>query len=142
MKIRYLALISIVLMLASAVQPIFAFVPGMQKTSIVDGDLNPFTDIITYGTEPIHIKAVLLNSDSIPLGCRYISFYVFRSNPDGSNGDLVFKDRKLSKLISATATSDGFVLSKGVYNLDIVYYGNRKDNLRPYSKTVKINVPF
>ncbi len=97
MKIRYLALISLILILVSVAQPIFAENPDMSTViANEDGnyfDSNPLNHTIFNSDQKINLKAKLLHKTFLfYMVCRYLNFYVYRINNNGSVGELVFQD--------------------------------------------------
>ncbi|MEN6293353.1 MAG: hypothetical protein ABFD07_15240, partial [Methanobacterium sp.] len=77
------------------------------------------------------------NAAWIPQICRYLDFNVYKSNADGSNGDLVWSDTAMTNFFTANANPDEFSLKeKGTYNLLVKYEGK----LKHCSATAKIYV--
>ncbi len=90
-----------VLMVLSVAQPIFAGNPQLEDTKIAAKNGQPLSDITVNSGDSIELQARLYwywytvdsaNASWIPQICRYLDFYVYKSNADGTNGDLVWSD--------------------------------------------------
>ncbi len=139
-----------VLMLFSLAQPIFADNPQLEDTKIAMKNGEPLPDISVKTGDSIKLQARLYyfwydNLDENPTGIpswnpqsyRYLDFYVYKSNADGTNGDLVWSDRAMTNFLTANANPDEFTLNdKGTYNLLVKYEGK----LKHCSATAKIYV--
>ena len=146
MKIKLLPLFLMVIMAVSVAQPIFAEKPQLEDTKIAGADGKPLQDIIVHPGSPIELQARLYwywktvdqsKAEWIPQICRYIDFYVYKSNADGTNGDLVWKDTAITNFFTANSNPDEFTLNEyGNYNLVVKYEGK----LKHCNATAKINV--
>ena len=146
MKMKLLSLFLMVLMLFSLGQPIFAHNPQLEDTKIAMKNGEPLQDISVKTGDSIELQARLYwywytvdsaNASWIPQICRYLDFYVYKSNADGTNGDLVWSDSAITNFFTANANPDEFTLNeKGTYNLLVKYDGK----LKPCSATAKIYV--
>lgn len=136
MKIRILPLFMMVLMAFSVAQPIFAGNPQLEDTKIAMKNGGPLQDITVNAGDSIELQARLywywytvdqVNAQWIPQICRYLNFYVYKSNADGTNGDLVWSDTAITNFFTANANPDEFTLNeKGTYNLLVKYEGKLK----------------
>jgi len=143
---KLLSLFLMVLMLFSLAQPIFAHNPQLEDTKIAMKNGEPLQDISVKTGDSIELQARLYwywytvdsaNASWIPQICRYLDFYVYKSNADGTNGDLVWSDRAITNFLTANANPDEFTLKdKGTYNLFVKYEGK----LKHCSTTAKIFV--
>lgn len=143
---KLLSLFLMVLMLFSLAQPIFAHNPQLEDTKIAMKNGEPLQDISVKTGDSIELQARLYwywytvdaaKASWIPQICRYLDFYVYKSNADGTNGDLVWSDRAITNFFTANANPDEFKLNeKGTYNLLVKYDGK----LKPCSATAKIYV--
>jgi len=135
-----------VLMVFSIAQPIFAGNPQLEDTKIAAKNGQPLPDITVNSGDFIELQARLywywytvdqVNASWIPQICRYLDFYVYKSNADGTNGDLVWSDSAITNFFTANANPDEFTLKeKGTYNLLVKYEGKLKHS----SATAKIHV--
>jgi hypothetical protein len=146
MKSKLLPLVLMVLMVLSVAQPIFAGNPQLEDTKIAAKNGQPIQDITVSAGDSIELQARLYwywytidnaKASWIPQICRYIDFYVYKSNGDGTNGDLVWSDTAMTNFFTANANPDEFTLNeKGTYNLLVKYDGK----LKPCSATARIYV--
>lgn len=146
MKIKPWPLFLMVLMVFSIAQPIFAGNPQLEDTKIAMKNGEPLQDISVNSGDSIELQARLywywytvdqVNASWIPQICRYLDFYVYKSNADGTNGDLVWSDSAITNFFTANANPDEFSLQeKGTYNLLVKYEGK----LKHCSGTAKIYV--
>lgn len=146
MKMKLLPLFLMVLMVFSIAQPIFAGNPQLEDTKIAAKNGQPLPDITVNSGDSIELQARLywywytvdqVNASWIPQICRYLDFYVYKSNADGTNGDLVWSDSAMTNFFTANANPDEFTLKeKGTYNLLVKYEGK----LKHCSGTAKIHV--
>lgn len=146
MKMKLLPLFLMVLMVISVAQPIFADKPQLEDTKIAGTDGGSLKDITVSSGESIELQARLywywysvdaVNATWIPQICRYLDFYVYKSNADGTNGDLVWSNTAMTNFFTANANPDEFSLTeKGTYNLLVKYEGK----LKHCSATAKIYV--
>jgi hypothetical protein len=138
---KILPILFVVLIVFSGVQPIFADTPKLGDTKIGLIKFEPLKDIRAHPGREIQLYACLYSYCSISYYVwnlpvykkpewnyqhwRCLDFYVYRSNPDGSNADLVWSDTALTGFYSGKAAPDKFSLSeKGTYNLVVKYEGN------------------
>ena len=136
MKMKLLPLLLMALMIFSAVQPIFADNPQLEDTKIAMKNGAPLKDITVSAGDSIELQARLywywytvdtMNASWIPQICRYLNFYVYKSNADGTNGNLVWSDTAITNFFTANANPDEFSLNeKGTYNLLVKYEGKLK----------------
>ena len=136
MKMKLLPLFLMALMIFSAVQPIFADNPQLEDTKIAMKNGAPLKDITVNAGDSIELQARLywywytvdaVNATWIPQICRYLNFYVYKSNADGTNGDLVWSDTAITNFFTANANPDEFSINeKGTYNLLVKYEGKLK----------------
>jgi hypothetical protein len=136
MKMKLLPLFLMVLMIFSAVQPIFADNPQLEDTKIAMKNGALLKDVTASVGDSIELQARLYwywytvdagNAAWIPQICRYLNFYVYKSNADGTNGDLVWSDTAITNFFTANANPDEFSLNqKGTYNLLVKYEGKLK----------------
>lgn len=136
MKKKLLPLALMVLILISVAQPIFADNPQLEDTKIAAKNGQPLQDINVHPGDSIELQARLfwyyytVDSEKacwIPQICRYLDFYVYKSNADGTNGDLVWSDSAMTNFFTANANPDEFTLNeKGNYNLLVKYEGSLK----------------
>ncbi|HSO25484.1 MAG TPA: hypothetical protein VLR54_02565 [Methanobacteriaceae archaeon] len=146
MKMKLLPLFLMVLMVFSIAQPIFAGNPQLEDTKIAAKNGQPLQDITVNSGDSIELQARLYwywytidnaKASWIPQICRYLDFYVYKSNADGTNGDLVWSDSAITNFFTANANPDEFTLKeKGTYNLLVKYEGK----LKHCSGTAKIYV--
>ncbi len=146
MKMKLLPLFFMVLMLFSLAQPIFADNPQLEDTKIAGTNGQPLQDISVKTGDSIELQARLYwywytvdsaNASWIPQICRYLDFYVYKSNADGTNGELVWSDSAITNFFTANANPDEFTLKeKDTYNLLVKYEGK----LKHCSATAKIYV--
>ena len=146
MKIKLLPLFLMVLMVFSVAQPIFAGNPQLEDTKIAMKNGESLQDITVNAGQSIELQARLywywftvdqVNATWIPQICRYLDFYVYKSNTDGTNGALVWSDTAITNFFTANANPDEFTLNeKGTYNLVVKYEGK----LKHCSATAKIYV--
>ena len=150
MKMKLLPLFLMVLMVFSIAQPIFAHNPQLEDTKIAGTHGQPLQDINVRTGDSIELQARLylymspnnagnnpMSAVWIPQICRHIDFYVYQSNDDGTNGDLVWRGRALTNFFTANANPDEFTLKQpGTYNLLVKYDGE----LKPCNATAKIFV--
>jgi hypothetical protein len=136
MKMKLLPLFLMVLMVFSIAQPIFAGNPQLEDTKIAMKNGQPLSDITVNSGDSIELQARLYwyyytvdaaKASWIPQICRYLDFYVYKSNADGTNGDLVWSDSAMTNFFTANANPDEFTLKeKGTYNLLVKYEGKLK----------------
>lgn len=136
MKMKLLPLFFMFLIVVSVAQPIFASNPQLEDTKIAGTDGKPLKDITVSAGSTIELQARLYwywytvdseNPSWIPQICRYLDFYVYKSNADGTNGDLVWSDTAMTNFFTANANPDEFSLTeKGTYNLVVKYEGKLK----------------
>ncbi len=146
MKMKLLPLFLMVIMAVSIAQPIFADNPQLEDTKIAMKNGEPLKDITVNAGDSIELQARLywywysvdsVKATWIPQICRYLDFYVYKSNADGTNGDLVWSDSAITNFFTANANPDEFSLTeKGTYNLLVKYEGK----LKHCSGTAKIYV--
>ena len=146
MKVKVLPLFLMIIIAFSVAQPIFAASPQLEDTKIAAKDGQPIKDITATAGSPIELQARLYwywtTVDSkkpswIPQICRYLNFYVYKSNANGTNGDLVWSDKAVTNFFTANANPDEFTLNqKGKYNLVVTYEGA----LHHSQTTAKINI--
>ena len=146
MKMKLWPLFLMAVMVLSFAQPIFADNPQLEDTKIAMKNGHPIQDITVSSGDSIELQARLYwywytidsaKASWIPQICRYIDFYVYKSNADGTNGDLVWSDTAMTNFFTANANPDEFTLNeKGTYNLLVKYDGK----LKPCSATAKIYV--
>jgi hypothetical protein len=146
MKVKVLPLFLMVIIAFSVAQPIFAASPQLEDTKIAAKDGQPLKDITASSGSSIELQARLywyyipvdgVNATWIPQICRYLNFYVYKSNANGTNGDLVWSDKAITNFFTANANPDKFILNeKGKYNLVVTYEGN----LCHSQTTAKINI--
>jgi len=146
MKIKILSLFLIVVMVFSAAPPIFAGNPQLEDTKIAMKNGEPLKNIASIEGDPIKVQARLYwywytvdqsKAAWLPQICRYLNFYVYRTNADGTNGDLVWSDTAITNFFTANANPDEFTLNeKGNYNLIVKYEGK----LKHCNATAKIHV--
>ncbi len=133
---KLLPLVLMVLMVFSIAQPIFADNPQLEDTKIAMKNGQPLPDISVNSGDSIELQARLYwyyytvdsaHASWIPQICRYLDFYVYKSNADGTNGDLVWSDTAITNFFTANANPDEFTLKeKGTYNLLVKYEGSLK----------------
>ena len=146
MKMKLLPIFLMVVMVFSVAQPIFAENPQLEDTKIAMKNGQSLQDVRVNAGDSIELQARLYwyyytVDDSkptwIPQICRYLDFYVYKANPNGTNGDLVWKDTAITNFFTANANPDEFTINeKGTYNLLVKYEGN----LKHCSGTAKIYV--
>ena len=130
----------------SVARPIFAVGPQLEDTKIADKHGQPLTTISVNSGDSIELQARLYwywytvdsaKASWIPQICRYLDFSVYKTNSDGTNGDLVWSDSAITNFFTANANPDEFTLTeKGTYNLVVKYEGK----LKYCSATAKILV--
>jgi len=144
MSRRCLSLCLILFLMVSIISPIFATNYGNTKITKTTGERFHDTYIPVDGDVYLRAKLWLRGPPSYEWSsadCRGLDFYVYKSNYDGSNGELIFQDRKFTEPISAIARAKKFTISEiGEYNLIISYAGNIGHNLDPCQATAKIYV--
>lgn len=143
---KLLPLFLMVLMVFSVAQPIFAHNPQLEDTKIAMKNGEPLQDISVKTGDSIELQARLYwywytidsaKASWIPQICRYLDFYVYKSNSDGTNGGLVWSDTAITNFFTANANPDEFTLNeKGTYNLLVKYEGK----LKPCNATARIIV--
>ncbi|MCK9150589.1 hypothetical protein [Methanobacterium alcaliphilum] len=136
MKMKLFPLFLMVILAFSVAQPIFAANPQLEDTKIAGKNGAPINDITVSPGETIGLQARLywywytvdsVNTSWIPQICRYLDFYVYKSNANGTNGELVWSDTAITNFFTANANPDEFKLNeKGTYNLVIKYEGKLK----------------
>jgi hypothetical protein len=136
MKVKFLPLFLMVIFVVSVAQPIFAAGPQLEDTKIAGIDGQPLKDISVQTGDSITLQARLYwyyyPADAtkamwIPQICRYLDFYVYKANDDGTNGELVWSDNAITNFFTANANPDTFQLNKsGTYNLVVKYEGKLK----------------
>ncbi len=145
MRTKVLPLFLMVMFAFSMAQPIFASDPQLEDTKIADKYGNPLKDIVANAGETIELQARLYwlyytVDDSkpvwIPQVVRYLDFYVYKVNANGTNGDLVWSDTAVTNFFTANANPDAFTLEKGNYRLFVKYDGS----LKPCNATAKITI--
>jgi hypothetical protein len=146
MKAKILPLFLMVIIAFSIAQPIFAANPQLDDTKIAAKDGGPLKDITVSAGSEIELQARLYwywytvddgKASWIPQICRNLNFYVYKSNADGSNGNLVWNDSAMTNFFTANANPDVFTLNeKGKYNLVVKYEGK----LKHCTANAKINV--
>jgi hypothetical protein len=146
---RWVFVLCGVLVLVLFMQPIFAVQDGMYNTRVNAWVHNPFEDsknpIVVHGGSRIVIYAKLGVSDDEGIGFkpsafRYLNFFVYHANSDGSNGVLFYyKKHELTSLFEGVASTDSIILGWDNYNVLITYEGNEADNLKPSNCTLKIH---
>ena len=146
MKMKILPLFLMVLMAFSLAQPIFAANPQLEDTKIAMKNGESLKDITVNAGDSIELQARLYwywftvdskNAQWIPQIFRYLDFYVYKTNADGTNGNLIWSDTAITNFFTANANPDKFTLNeKGSYNLVIKYEGK----LKHCSASAKINV--
>jgi hypothetical protein len=146
MKTKILPLLLMVMFAFSMAQPIFASDPQLEDTKIAAKNGEPLKDITVDAGSSIELQARLywywytVNSSKaewIPQICRYLNFYVYKANADGTNGNLVWSDSAMTNFFTSNANPDKFTLNeKGSYKLVVKYDGKLKN----CNATAKINV--
>jgi len=149
MKLKYFSIFLMIWIFSFVIQPIYSepTETQMHKTKVEVWSKDPSHDmnfpVSVHGGSTIAISAKLSELDENlgsykPLEWRYLNFYVYRANDDGSNSRLVYQDRQLTGLlICDTVTS--LVLGWGDYNVIVTYEGNYEDHLESSSATMKIH---
>lgn len=115
-------------------------------TKIAGNDSNPLKDMTVQSGTPIELQARLYLYEGgmdvdwyhkpnwRPIPWYYLDFYVYKSNLDGTNGDLVWNDSAMTNYFTHNANPDEFNLTeKGVYNL-IVKYDGKMNHCRSATK--------
>ena len=125
MKLKLVPLLLMFFLLVSLSQPIFAVRPG--DTQIVDLKCQPLEDMTVKSGDFVKFSAGLDEyvSDDFHQECywelkqlRYLEFYVYRSNADGTNGDQVYSDVAQTGLFLPWASPNACLLvQKGNYTL-------------------------
>ena len=146
MKAKLLPLVLMVMLAISVARPIFAVGPQLEDTKIADKHGQPLKTISVHSGDSIELQARLYwywytvdsaKASWIPQICRYLDFSVYKTNSDGTNGDLVWSDSAITNFFTANANPDEFTLTeKGTYNLVVKYEGK----LKYCSATAKILV--
>lgn len=146
MKAKLLPLVLMILFVVSVAQPIFAVDPQLEDTKIASTNGQPIKTMSVHSGDSIELQARLYwywytidheKASWIPQICRYLDFYVYKANPDGTNGDLVWSDSAITNFFTANANPDEFTLTeKGTYHLVVKYEGK----LKHCSATAKILV--
>lgn len=136
MKVKLLPLILMVLFAFSVAQPIFAAQPQLEDTKIATKNGEPLKTLNVHSGDSIELQARLywywytvdsVKASWIPQICRYLDFHVYKSNSDGTNGDLVWSDSAITNFFTDNANPDEFKLTdKGTYNLVVKYEGKLK----------------
>ncbi len=135
MKTKIIPLLLMVMFAFSVAQPIFASDPQLEDTKIADKNGQPLKEITADAGKPIELQARLYwywySVDSnkatwIPQICRYLEFYVYKLNVNGTNGDLVWSDSAITNFFTANSNPDEFTLEKGNYRLVVKYEGKLK----------------
>ncbi len=146
MKMKLLPLFLIVVMVFSAAQPIYA---EADDSEITGPNYNPLQDIIINAGTCIQLHAKLLalrwwdtgGSGLIWLNqpLRYLNFYVYNANANGTNGDLVWSDGAYTSYFNCIASPNELALNeRGNYNLLVTYKGGW--SIKPCNATAKIKV--
>lgn len=135
MKMKLLPLFLMAMLAVSVAQPIFA-ASQLEDTRIAGSNGQPLTNMNVHAGDTIELQARLYwywhTVDSakpqwIPQICRYLDFSVYKANPNGTNGDLVWSDTAITNFFTANANPDEFKLTeKGTYNLVVKYEGKLK----------------
>ncbi|ADZ09808.1 hypothetical protein Metbo_1581 [Methanobacterium lacus] len=128
------------------VQPLFGASESSHPTKITGADGKSLKDITVSAGSPIELQARLywyflpFTTDTftwIPQTCRYLEFYIYKVNPDGTNGDLAWNDTAMTNFFTGNANPDEFKLTEnGTYSLVVKYDGK----LRHCNATAKIFV--
>lgn len=115
------------------VQPIFGASESANPTKITGADGKPLKNITVSAGSPVELQARLywyffpFTTDTftwIPQTCRYLNFNVYKTNPDGTNGELVWNDTAMTNFFTGNANPDKFRLTEnGTYNLVVEYTG-------------------
>jgi len=143
---KLLSFILMVVFVFSLAQPIFAE-PHFGDTRIMGVDGTPLKNITVSPGTSIELHSRLYwcfwpyDRDNIfewiPQTCRYLNFNVYKANPDGSNGELVWSGSSMTNWFSGNANPEKFTLNEsGNYNLVVKYEGK----LKPCNATAKIFV--
>lgn len=132
MNLKLLSFIFVFVMLVS-LQPLFGTSDSNNPTKITGADGKSLKDITVRAGSPIELHARLywyflhFTTETftwIPQTCRYLDFYVYMANQDGTNGDLVWNDTAMTNFFTANANPDEFKLTEnGTYNLVVKYDG-------------------
>jgi hypothetical protein len=145
MRTKVLPLLLMVMFAFSVAQPIFAADPQLEDTKIADKFGNPLKDINANAGDTIELQARLYwlyytvdesKPAWIPQVVRYLDFYVYKLNANGTNGDLVWSDTAVTNFFTANANPDTFTLTKGNYRLFVKYDGS----LKHCNTTAKITI--
>ena len=165
MKDKYFLGLMMVLCTILIAQPIFAE-PQMHRTSL---NLKPcyYADYYDQLEIPYHVRHVYTGEYDQPcgykfvatafltsgriagwgkLGWRYVNFDLYIVNADGTNGECIFHDRKLTHLLFHQAISEEMQLPKditypaGKCSLVATYEGNTRDHLEPSESNCTIYV--
>jgi hypothetical protein len=136
MKAKLLSLVLIIVLAVSITEPIFAVNPQLEDTKIAGTNGQPLQTMTVHPGDSIELQARLywywhnvdtMSASWIPQICRYLDFYVYKANPNGTNGDIVWSDSAITNFFTANANPDEFTLTeKGTYNLVVKYEGNLK----------------
>lgn len=123
MKMKLLPLFLMILMAFSIAQPIFASNPQLEDTKIAAKNGEALQDITIYSGQSIQLQARLYwywktvdqsKAEWIPQICRYLDFYVYKANADGTNGDLVWSDTAMTNFFTANAIQMNLPLTRRV----------------------------
>jgi hypothetical protein len=138
MKLKILPLLLMFMFVLSSVQPITAN-PEIGDTKIEGIDGNPLKDVIVQTGTPINLHARLCLykywDNFLPVGAatwnptifRYLDFYVYHANPDGTNGNIFWSTTAITSLYTANANPGELIINhRGNYNLVVKYEGNLK----------------
>jgi hypothetical protein len=98
--------------------------------------LNSTGECWIFNHEQIPLSA-WLNTNQRCMILRWLNFDIYRLNDDGSNGELIFHDRKRTDFFGGPAKTEVKLLP-GKYKLVVSYNGNYK--YRPASRTVYMYV--
>lgn len=128
-----------VMFIFSIAQPVFADKPEIGDTKIEGPDGKALKDITVQTGTPIKLLARLYLykywDNFLPVGdatwntliFRYLDFYVYNANPDGTNGKIYWSSRAMTSIYTANAVPDDLIIThKNTYNLVVKYEGNLK----------------
>ena len=148
MKMKLLLLFLMCLMIFSVVPPISAANIGDSK--ITGPHEKPLTNIRVHDGNSIELNVKLYEywrmAANQPQGMWFaksgkrLNFNLYKENPDGTNGQLVWSDIDHTSLFTATVTIRFLYLQKGNYNLDIDFDDLSEDKEKPCSTSIKIDV--
>lgn len=133
MKLRYMfSLLCLFLITASVIQPLSAAEPGDTRIQAHDG--GALKDVTVKAGEPIKLQAMVASCVYdydvgyvwVGMGLRYLEFSVFKAKEDGSDGDCVYYNSKMTSFWTGIAKPKAFTLEKGTYNLLVQHNGNLK----------------